>query len=444
MKIFKNNEYFRMLKEKLSIINKPNVNVRLRVVIITILVGLFLAIISTSYALWTINLENSNKFNIIVGTLSYNLTSSSFNANNQITVQANNILNFQVELTSNNNIDSKYSIYYEGSIPSGAKVSYKSTNSLPSGEIGINGNKVTIDLVLENPSNTPFTVKVGVEGGFTNKELSLDNPKVVVTHLFNLVNPTLTVSPSSINLSAGDSYDILSGVSAKDMYGKDITSSIKTTGIYDSHKMGNQTIEYSITDSYGQTITSSRTITVNPVYVYNYVDYSNNAMNNLTGGYQQLITTSNNHNFFNGGYFYFDTMVNTSNAKYLSTTIHGGVTRTANSFATKNIDLKKYKYIKFLYIYNANKFSYIWNNQYIYDAITDVIFGCFPDTNNLDNIHPFVGTYVSISGEPSIATVDITNPSALCKVGAIGYGMGEPVTAEYSQDTLFIYQIWLE
>ncbi|MEG1495059.1 MAG: hypothetical protein RR406_01970, partial [Bacilli bacterium] len=202
-------------------------------VVSTILVGFFIAIISTSYALWTINLEKANKLSIVAGTLNYNLTSGSFNNNNQVTVMANNILNFQVELTSRNNIDSKYTIYYEGSIPSGAKVSYKSVNSLPSGEIGINGNKVIVDLVLENPTNIPFTIKIGVEGGLANKTLNLESSREPITNLFTLVNPTLTVSPSSIKLNAGDSYNILSGVSAKDMYGKDITSSIKTTGIYD-------------------------------------------------------------------------------------------------------------------------------------------------------------------------------------------------------------------
>ncbi|MEG1987371.1 MAG: hypothetical protein RR047_02785, partial [Bacilli bacterium] len=116
--------YFSLLKDKLGTINKTNLKVRLKVVISTILVGLFIVLISTSYALWTVSIEKNNNLNIVAGVLNYELTSPELNGNKQVVVPANSEKLVNVTLKSLNAIDSDYSVYYQGSLPNGVTIMY--------------------------------------------------------------------------------------------------------------------------------------------------------------------------------------------------------------------------------------------------------------------------------------------------------------------------------
>ena len=66
------------------------------------------------------------------------------------------------------------------------------------------------------------------------------------------------------NVTEGETFDPLAGVTATDYEDGDITANIIVTGTVDTSVPGDYTITYSITDSYGTTITADRVVTVNP------------------------------------------------------------------------------------------------------------------------------------------------------------------------------------
>ena len=106
----------------------------------------------------------------------------------------------------------------------------------------------------------------------------------VIDGVYQAKNPTITINTSSVTINAGDNYTILTGVNAKDPYGKDITNKISyTPGNWDNHTIWTTEITYQVTDDYGQSVSATRTITVNKVYVYNRGNY----YDTFTGGWQQ-------------------------------------------------------------------------------------------------------------------------------------------------------------
>ncbi len=79
--------------------------------------------------------------------------------------------------------------------------------------------------------------------------------------------PTITLKGSSyITLNQGDRYSD-PGYSATDARGKDLTGSVKISGSVNTSVAGTYTIRYTVTDSYGNTATKTRTIKVNSTYV---------------------------------------------------------------------------------------------------------------------------------------------------------------------------------
>ncbi|MEG1987447.1 MAG: hypothetical protein RR047_03170, partial [Bacilli bacterium] len=84
-------------------------------------------LLSTNYALWTINSEKSNVFTIVVGDLSYRLTCDKLDSKQEITIPSNETRTIVLNISSLNNIASTYKLYYTNNDGVEAKY-YKNDN----------------------------------------------------------------------------------------------------------------------------------------------------------------------------------------------------------------------------------------------------------------------------------------------------------------------------
>ena len=123
-----------------------------------------------SYAFFTNRTEQRGKLNIVTGTLNYKINSSDL-TNNSITLAAKKSKEIEIEITSLNEISSKYELYYQTTV-SNIVVGYGSNNDAPIGTINSNGKKI-VKVVIKNKSSSPVTITFGVEGGFINNTLVL-------------------------------------------------------------------------------------------------------------------------------------------------------------------------------------------------------------------------------------------------------------------------------
>ncbi|WP_299004168.1 immunoglobulin-like domain-containing protein [uncultured Shewanella sp.] len=83
-----------------------------------------------------------------------------------------------------------------------------------------------------------------------------------------------------MRVQRGESFNALDGVSATDAEGKDITSSITTSGSVDTSEEGTYTLYYTVTDSNGNKLNAERTITVyNDAPVLNGIDDATISLN---------------------------------------------------------------------------------------------------------------------------------------------------------------------
>jgi len=73
--------------------------------------------------------------------------------------------------------------------------------------------------------------------------------------------PTIS-GVTDVNLTIGDTFDQMSGVTASDDVDGDLTGSISVSGEYDLSSTGNYTLTYSVTDSNGNTTTETRSVVV--------------------------------------------------------------------------------------------------------------------------------------------------------------------------------------
>ncbi|MCI5967131.1 MAG: glycine-rich protein [Tenericutes bacterium] len=139
------------------------------VILLIISIGYFYA----SYAFFNNTKEEHGKLNIVAGDLKYKLESDSLD-NGKIVIGASETKEFIVNLTSLNEIDSKYELYYRlDTNNSDINVAYSSSSiDSVSGTIEAKGKK-TITVKIENNGNTSSTVYIGVVGGLVNKKLVL-------------------------------------------------------------------------------------------------------------------------------------------------------------------------------------------------------------------------------------------------------------------------------
>ena len=129
------------MKEKIKIgIKFLKKKLRISVVFITLLFGLLILTISYSYAFYTIATEKKNVISLIAGQFSYQLSGANI-TNNQVTVAPGTTFELPLVITSKNPVESNYQLYYEGTLPSGLKVSYIKESGSPNGTIGNNPNQ---------------------------------------------------------------------------------------------------------------------------------------------------------------------------------------------------------------------------------------------------------------------------------------------------------------
>ena len=145
---------------------------------IILLVTVITSITYFSYAFFTKKDEYHGRLNIVAGELKYRIESADLE-NNSITIPANTNKKITVEIESLNSINSEYKLVYDNS---NVEVGYKSdTEDMPSGSISNSGKK-KVTIVIKNVTNTSQTVTFGVKGGFSGKEVvlndehSIDNP----------------------------------------------------------------------------------------------------------------------------------------------------------------------------------------------------------------------------------------------------------------------------
>lgn len=393
--------------------------VRVSVIVVTLLLSALLLLISYSYAFYTISYEKKNALTLTAGSISYTLTSGSMNERQEVTVGANSMLTFTVNLKSNNEIDSLYQLYYSGTLPSGVTISYKT--SVPDGVIEKGATEVIV-LAIENTNSSSKTITIGVQGGLLDKPLEQEANTTSIKGLYQAKKPTITLNTTTVTINAGDSYQVMTGVSAKDPYGKDITSKISYSPTsWNNHTIGTTKITYQVTDNYGQSTSSTRSITVNRVYLYQ----NGNYMTTLTGGWTRKFTTANIANYYD-----YQSLIDSSSNK-----LYGMVTtnqRTLKSAGTVNkINLTPYARLVF---------SYSTGNDYVTNALN---VGCFANFDNIDIRGSVVSTYITQSSQNALKTVsfDISAKNSSCYVGA--FFMSQPASTTFNV-FIQIFNVWLE
>ena len=393
--------------------------VRVSVIVVTLLLSALLLLISYSYAFYTISYEKKNALTLTAGSISYTLTSGSMNERQEVIVGANSMLTFTVNLKSNNEIDSLYQLYYSGTLPSGVTISYKT--SVPDGVIEKGATEVIV-LAIENTNSSSKIITIGVQGGLLDKPLEQEANTTSIKGLYQVKKPTITLNTTTVTINAGDSYQVMTGVSAKDPYGKDITSKISYSPTsWNNHTIGTTKITYQVTDNYGQSTSSTRSITVNRVYLYQ----NGNYMTTLTGGWTRKFTTANIANYYD-----YQSLIDSS-----SNTLYGMVTtnqRTLKSAGTVNkINLTPYARLVF---------SYSTGNDYVTNALN---VGCFANFDNIDIRGSVVSTYITQSSQNALKTVsfDISAKNSSCYVGA--FFMSQPASTTFNV-FIKIYNVWLE
>ena len=151
---------------------------------IGIVVFLFLLILGivlgSSYGLFSINVEKENSLLLVAGDLHYDLTSTELGVEGEIVVSAKERKEFEMEITSKNEMATLYQVYYEGSPSSEVVVGYLENERYQGiGEIG-SKEKVVLQIIIENKSTEEVRIRLGVQGGMIDKPLTLTKGKELV------------------------------------------------------------------------------------------------------------------------------------------------------------------------------------------------------------------------------------------------------------------------
>ena len=105
-----------------------------------------------------------------------------------------------------------------------------------------------------DPLGTPPAVKLRNSSGWDPTDPDKNNP-------YKGKQPTIK-GAEDVTLKQGGSFDPAAGVSAEDICGNDITDRVAMQGRVITDKPGNYYLSYSVTDEFNQTVTASRTVTV--------------------------------------------------------------------------------------------------------------------------------------------------------------------------------------
>ncbi|GEM_PF-1785286 len=126
---------------------------------------------------------------------------------------------------------------------------------------------------------TKFVVFLGqMDGTDTATTVYIDN--IIVTELADSLPVIDGADDTTISVQVD--YDLLAGVTATDPEDGDLTASITVSGTFDSTTAGVYTVTYTVTDSYGNTTSVDRTITINAEVVEPYELFNSEFNNGLT------------------------------------------------------------------------------------------------------------------------------------------------------------------
>lgn len=126
-----------------------------------------------SYAFFTDTDEEHGKLNIVAGDLKYKFESDKLN-DNKITIAGNSIQKITIKLTSLNDIDSKYQLYYQLNAQNeDITIGYdKDSLYKPEGKIEANSSKI-ITVIIRNSGDTSSEVSFDFISGLVNSDLVL-------------------------------------------------------------------------------------------------------------------------------------------------------------------------------------------------------------------------------------------------------------------------------
>ena len=149
-----------------------------------------------SYAMFTVEKIKGNAISIVTGELVYEISGSDI-TNQEISVKGNEIKILEVVIKSENEIESKYKLYYEETEE--VEVNVIKGEGESEGQIETEEKRVTI--VIRNQSNSTKTIKIGVQGGLVNNGLVLEEGREALGEEERYSIGTRSVTGGSVSLS---------------------------------------------------------------------------------------------------------------------------------------------------------------------------------------------------------------------------------------------------
>ncbi len=135
---------------------------RVKVIFSSAIIGAFLICLGMSYALPGTGINSAPVANETMS-LVYKLSSSSLDKYNTVTIEGKKSVNFIMDISSENKVDSYYKLYYELVKGNDVIVTISESDNF----IGKNGKK-KVNIYIYNGNNTDSTIKFGIVGGLTS------------------------------------------------------------------------------------------------------------------------------------------------------------------------------------------------------------------------------------------------------------------------------------
>ena len=131
----------------------------------------------------------------------------------------------------------------------------KATDDEDGEEVNITANSLNVNNKKPGSYKVTYTA-TDKEGESTNLDVN-----VIVEEVQQSVsNPVMNITNKNIQIRQGDKFDPLAGVTATDYQGRKLT--VNVTGTYDLEVVGRYVLTYTVTDTYGNTITDTATLEV--------------------------------------------------------------------------------------------------------------------------------------------------------------------------------------
>lgn len=250
----------------------------------------------------------------------------------------------------------KGKVNIKGDLVEGKTISADISN-LPSDIKGLKFKWYVNNVEVSGSNNKNFTLTKNHIGKKVKVEVTTENYVGSISSeefLVKTLRKPIIDGAKNITLKVGESFSSLKGVSATDALGKDITSKIKVSGKVETSKPGIYKLTYKVSDTYGNTTTVTRNITVNPKNVVGVEATSN--------GYNSIKVTWNKSYNINGYEVYRAT---SKTGKYtLKKTVTSG-----NTLSYTNTGITTGK----TYYYKVRSYAVV-NNKKLYSDYSSVVY----------------------------------------------------------------------